>query len=54
MVHRKVLEEFKYDPEKVSGIAFGLGTSRLVGQFYSIPTLKTIYENDLRILGAVA
>lgn len=54
MIHRKVLEEFKYDPATVSGIAFGLGTSRLAGQFYGIPTLKTVYENDLRILGAVA
>ncbi len=50
MVHRKVLEEFKYDPEKVSGFAFGLGTARLASQFTSIPTLKMLYENDLRVL----
>lgn len=54
MIHRKVLEEFGYDPDKVSGFAFGLGTSRLVGQFYGIPTLKMMYENDLRILRRLA
>lgn len=50
MVHRKVLEEFKFNPDEVQGIAFGLGTARLAGQFFNIPKLKTIYENDLRIL----
>ncbi len=50
MIHRKVLTEFGYDPEKVSGIAFGLGSSRLVAQFFGIPTLKMVYDNDLRVL----
>ena len=49
MIHRNVLREFKYDPDKVSGFAFGLGTSRLVSQFCNIPTLKEVYENDLRV-----
>lgn len=53
MVHRNVLLEFKYDPEKVSGFAFGLGTSRLAGQMFNIPRLKMLYENDLRILKKV-
>jgi phenylalanyl-tRNA synthetase alpha chain len=48
MIHRKVFEEFKMDPNKISGFAFGLGTSRLAGQFFSLPTLKAIYEADLR------
>lgn len=50
MIHRNVLLEFKYDPEKVSGFAFGLGTSRLAAQLLGVPTLKMVYENDLRIL----
>ncbi|MCO6430333.1 MAG: phenylalanine--tRNA ligase subunit alpha [Deltaproteobacteria bacterium] len=50
MVHRKVLEEFAYDPSVVSGFAFGLGTSRLAAQTIQVPKLKMIYENDLRIL----
>jgi len=50
MIHRNVLTEFKYDPTKVSGFAFGLGTSRLAAQLLGVPTLKAVYENDLRIL----
>ncbi len=50
MIHRKVLEEFKFDPSKVSGFAFGLGTSRLAGQVYQFPHLRSVYDNDLRVL----
>jgi len=50
MVHRNVLTEFKFDPETVSGFAFGLGTSRLASQMYNFPHLRALYENDLRIL----
>jgi len=50
MIHPNVLREFKLDPEKVSGFAFGLGTSRLAGQLYNLPHLRAVYENDLRIL----
>lgn len=49
MIHRNVLNEFGYDPESVSGFAFGLGTSRLASQYSGIPTLKQLYENDLRL-----
>lgn len=51
MVHRNVLLEFKYDPDIVSGFAFGLGTARLASQFSGIPKLKMLYDSDLRILG---
>lgn len=53
MVHRNVLKEFKYDPDKVSGFAFGLGTSRLAAQLGSLSSLKMLYENDLRVLKSV-
>lgn len=49
MVHRNVLKEFKYDADKVSGFAFGLGTARLASQLCGLPTLKMVYDNDLRI-----
>jgi len=49
MIHRNVLKEFNYDPDKISGFAFGLGTSRLASQFCNIPTLKEVYENDMRV-----
>ncbi len=51
MVHRRVFEEFGYDAEKVSGIAFGLGTARLAAQFCGVPSLKALYSNDLRVFG---
>jgi phenylalanyl-tRNA synthetase alpha chain len=50
MVHRNVLTEFGYDPEKITGFAFGLGTSRLVGEWFGFPDVRTVYENDLRVL----
>jgi phenylalanyl-tRNA synthetase alpha chain len=53
MVHRNVLSEFKYNPEEVTGFAFGLGTSRLACQLCGLPTLKLAYENDLRVYEAL-
>ena len=49
MVHRNVLLEFKLDPDKVSGLAFGLGSSRLASQFFGIPSLRAVYDNDYRV-----
>lgn len=54
MVHRNVLKEFGYDPEKVSGFAFGLGTSRLAAQIAGMPNLKMLYEGDVRVLKQIA
>jgi phenylalanyl-tRNA synthetase alpha chain len=53
MIHRNVLTEFGFDPDQVSGFAFGLGTSRLAAQMYDMPHLRAVYENDLRILKEV-
>lgn len=53
MIHEKVLREFNYDPKKVSGLAFGLGSSRLAAQFYQAPNLKALYTNDMRFLRGV-
>lgn len=50
MVHRNVLLECNYDPSKVTGFAFGMGTSRLASQFCGISSLRSLYSNDLRIL----
>jgi phenylalanyl-tRNA synthetase alpha chain len=50
MIHRNVLLEFGFNPDEVSGFAFGLGSSRLAGQMYNMPHLRAVYENDLRIL----
>lgn len=50
MVHPKVLEAGGYDPAKVSGFAFGLGADRFALLKYGIPSLRLLFENDLRFL----
>ncbi len=49
MIHRNVFSEFGYDFKEISGLAFGMGTSRLAAQFCNFPHLKAVYENDLRV-----
>lgn len=50
MVHPHVLEMSGYDPEKVSGFAFGLGVERIAMLSYGIDDLRLFYDNDLRFL----
>lgn len=49
MVHPKVFLEFGYDHTKLSGIAFGLGISRIAAQAAGIKAIKPLYEQDLRV-----
>jgi phenylalanyl-tRNA synthetase alpha chain len=53
MVHPKVLQGFGYDPERVSGIAFGLGTTRMAAERHAVPYLRALYEGDLRLFHAL-
>jgi len=39
-----------YDPEKVSGFAFGLGIERICMLRYGINDLRSFFENDMRFL----
>jgi phenylalanyl-tRNA synthetase alpha chain len=39
-----------YDPEEVSGFAFGLGLERIAMLRHGIPDLRAFWENDLRLL----
>jgi phenylalanyl-tRNA synthetase alpha chain len=50
MVHPRVLEYGGYDPEAVSGFAFGIGPDRYTMQKYSIDDLRRFREDDLRFL----
>ena len=50
MVHPNVLIAGGYDPEKVSGFAFGFGVERLAQRGYEIPHIRTLYDNDMRFL----
>ena len=49
MIHPKVFLEFGYNPDEVSGIAFGLGTTRMAAQGAGIAKVKSLYEQDLRV-----
>lgn len=53
MVHPKVFEEFGYDPNKVSGIAFGLGTTRMAAQRCGVSALRSLYRPDVRLMKAL-
>jgi phenylalanyl-tRNA synthetase alpha chain len=50
MVHPKVFLEFGYDPAEVSGIAFGLGTTRMAAQWAGVSKVKALYDQDLSVL----
>jgi len=50
MVHPNVLRAGGYDPEKVSGFAFGMGVERIAMLKYGINDLRLMYENDMRFL----
>ena len=39
-----------YDPEEVTGFAFGMGVERLAMLKYGIDDIRLFYENDLRFL----
>ncbi|MDG0808728.1 phenylalanine--tRNA ligase subunit alpha [Cohnella rhizosphaerae] len=54
MVHPKVLEHGGFDPEKVSGFAFGMGVERIALLKYDIDDIRHFYNNDLRFLGQFA
>ncbi|HBA37960.1 MAG TPA: phenylalanine--tRNA ligase subunit alpha, partial [Firmicutes bacterium] len=48
MVHPKVLKNCGYDPEVMSGFAFGFGIERLAMLKYGVSDVRTFYLNDLR------
>ena len=50
MVHPKVFEAVGYDPEKVTGFAFGLGLERIAMLRYGIEDMRLLYESDVRFL----
>ena len=50
MVNPAVFKNVGYDPEKVSGFAFGLGIERMAMIRYAISDLRLLYDNDVRFL----
>ena len=50
MVDPNVLKAVGYDPEAVSGFAFGLGVERFAMRRYAVDDLRNFFENDVRFL----
>jgi phenylalanyl-tRNA synthetase alpha chain len=51
MVDPEVYRHVHYDPESVSGFAFGMGIERIAMLKYGINDMRLLFENDLRFLG---
>jgi len=50
MVNSKVFKNVGYDPEKITGFAFGMGVERIAILKYGIPDIRMFFENDIRFL----
>ena len=50
MVDPAVLEFVGYDPEEVSGFAFGLGLERMAQLRHGVSDIRLLWQSDLRVL----
>ncbi len=50
MIDPNVLDAVGYDPEEVTGFAFGLGIARFCMLRHGITDIRRFYENDIRFL----
>ncbi len=50
MVDPNVLRAVGYDPEEVTGLAFGVGTERICMGRHGIADIREFYKNDVRFL----
>ena len=50
MVDPEVFQAVNYDPEKVTGFAFGIGVERVAMLRYGINDIRLFFENDQRFL----
>jgi phenylalanyl-tRNA synthetase alpha chain len=44
------VDPVRYDPERVSGFAFGLGLERIALLRHGLPDIRLLWQNDLRVL----
>jgi phenylalanyl-tRNA synthetase alpha chain len=49
-VDPEVFKNVGYDPEAVTGFAFGLGVERIAMLKYGISDIRMFFENDMRFL----
>jgi len=54
MVHPNVLREASYDPELVTGWAFGVGIERIAMVRQDIDDIRVLFENDPHVLARLA
>jgi phenylalanyl-tRNA synthetase alpha chain len=50
MVDPNVLKAVGYDPEEVTGFAFGLGVERVCARRHGVSDIREFYKNDVRFL----
>lgn len=50
MVDPNVLKAVGYDPEEVTGFAFGLGVERVCARRHHVTDIREFYKNDVRFL----
>ena len=50
MVNPRVFKNVGYNPEKVTGFAFGMGVERIAILKYGITDIRMFFENDIRFL----
>jgi phenylalanyl-tRNA synthetase alpha chain len=50
MIDPQVFRFVNYDPEEVSGFAFGMGVERIAMLKYGIDDIRLFFQNDLRFL----
>ena len=53
MIHPVVLQNGGYDPDKVTGFAFGMGPGRVSILRHNIEDIRYFYQNDVRFLEQV-
>jgi phenylalanyl-tRNA synthetase alpha chain len=50
MVHPNVFRAVDIDPEEWSGFAFGFGIDRLAQMLHTIPDMRVMFDNDIRVI----
>jgi phenylalanyl-tRNA synthetase alpha chain len=50
MIHPNVLKAVGYNPEEVSGYAFGMGIERMALLKYRVNDIRLLYDNDIRFI----
>lgn len=48
MIHPNILRKSGYDPQKISGFAFGMGLDRIVMDFFKIIDIRSLYNGDIK------